>query len=486
MKTAFYLDLRALALMRIALALVLLLDLSIRLCHLEAFYSNTGAVPLTMLFQYNWNDYFFSFHTLSGMWQVELLLFLANIYCVLMLLVGKHTRVFTFLCWIFMLSLHNRNPLILQGGDDLMRMLLFWGMFMPWNKRYSVDAADSNLELKNNNYMQLAGLAYVLQLVYLYSFSALLKGAEWDKDFTAVYYAYSLDQIAYSSTKLIYYYPELLKMLTAIAYYFELLVPVLFFAPIFNSQFRMLAVFMIISFHLFNGFMLQIGLFFIVGIVSSIGVLPAEFFDFLELRFQSLKQRLSMFFLRLSRLLNILERIEFREIVNAKIRGSISSILIFFFLIYVFIWNVNNLTFSPYKMTASMRTVGYFLRLDQNWGMFAPGVIKDNGWYILEGTLANGKKIDLWQDGRELTYKKPKSIVSLFPNDRWRKYGENMMLQRNAFMRGYFCNYSKRVWNEKHPEQAIKALNVMYMYQLTQPDYKVQVPKRELLCGCGN
>src|SRR4051812_8652322 len=124
-------DLRALGLLRVCIAIVILLDLSVRVQDLEAFYSNTGVAPLPMVHEKGWNDYYLSLHSISGVWQVQLVLFLCAYFCAFMLLLGYRTRLFTILSWFLMLSLHNRNIFILQGGDDLLRMVLFWGMFMP-------------------------------------------------------------------------------------------------------------------------------------------------------------------------------------------------------------------------------------------------------------------------------------------------------------------------------------------------------------------
>ena len=48
----------------------------------------------------------------------------------------------------------------------------------------------------DNQYVSLAGFAYVCQVFYVYFFSALLKSSpEWNGDFTALYYALSLEHI---------------------------------------------------------------------------------------------------------------------------------------------------------------------------------------------------------------------------------------------------------------------------------------------------
>jgi hypothetical protein len=72
--------------------------------------------------------------------------------------------------------------------------------------------------------------------------------------------------------------------------------------------------------------------------------------------------------------------------------------------------------------------------------MFAPAVFKDDGWYILEGTTTTGKVIDLNHGGAPVTYQKPASVVSLFKNDRWRKYSENYLFVNNSWMRPYYCS----------------------------------------------
>ena len=195
-------DLRALAFMRIGVAIAILVDLLIRVSDLEAFYSDSGVLPLELLFRNGWNEYFVSVHTISGLWQVQLILFLFSFFCAFMLLIGYRTQLFTVLSWFMLLSLHNRNGFILQGGDDLLRMILFWCMFIPWGNRYSYDSIQLSGTRKNSMIpISIALFAYLLQISYLYTGSALLKGPEWSSEFTAIYYTYSLDQIACPFTK---------------------------------------------------------------------------------------------------------------------------------------------------------------------------------------------------------------------------------------------------------------------------------------------
>lgn len=477
-------DKRALALMRMSIAFVLMLDLGIRLSDLEAFYSDTGVLPLPALFEHAWNAYFFSFHAMSGLWQFQLFLFLLAFFFAILLFIGYRTRLFTFLSWLMLLSLHNRNVLILQGGDDLLRMVLFWAIFIPWGERYSCDRLLENKTMVNNKLLTVATIAYLLQVSYLYTGSALLKGPEWNHDFTALYYAYSIDQIAFPITKHLYYHPDLLKNLTCIAYYFELLVPVLFFIPVKHAWFRTAGVFAITGFHLLNGMTLFIGLFPLIGIATAIGILPPAFMDWVDLRMRKIKRAVAFSFLGVAAVMKRIVKWKPPREKAHPVFEKLKTAMLIFLIVFVFDWNFSNLEFVNSKLSDRLRFIGYGLRLDQHWGMFAPNVFKNDGWFILEGTTAKGEHFDLLHADRPLSFSKPADIVGMFKNDRWRKYSENFIFTYNNFMRGYFCNYTKRVWNEKHPDRRITSLRVIYMGELTLPGYRYSRPQRDVLWEC--
>jgi hypothetical protein len=476
-------DKRALALMRMCIASVILFDLAIRLTDLEAFYSNSGVVPLPLLEEYQWNPYFFSLHSISGLWQVQLLLFAFAFFCAILLFIGYRTQLFTFLSWIMLTSVHNRNGMILQGGDDLLRMILFWSIFIPWGARYACDSQLSIEKNPDNRLRSVACFAYLLQLCYLYTGSAMLKGPEWNSNFSALYYTYSLDQIAYPWTKYIYYHPNALRALTAIAWYFELLVPVLFFIPWKHAWFRAAGVLLIFIFHFLNGMTLFIGLFPAIGIATSVGMLPGKFIDVLEQYAVSIKTRARQSFLVYIRFVSkaIRWRMPYRL---PKAARNVQTAFIIFLLVFVFDWNFSNLNFVSSKLSDNLRFIGYGLRLDQNWGMFAPGFYKDDGWYVFEAETESGTRFNLQDPGRSLSYVKPACVLDLFKNDRWRKYSENYLMPENEYARGYFCNYYKRRWNEDHPDEKIIALRVVYMLEPTLPDYKKTSAEKLVLWEC--
>lgn len=472
--------------MRICVAFVILLDLTIRIGDLEAFYANSGVAPLQMIFDHAWNSHYISFHAINGMWQIQLVLFCIAYFSATMLLIGYRTRLFTFISWLLLLSLHNRNILILQGGDDLLRMTLFWAMFIPWGERYSCDRLLNPFPSNEIQIRSLATLAYLLQICYVYAGSALLKGPEWHTDGTALYYVYSLDQIAYPITKYLYNQPELLRILSRVAFYFELLIPLFFFAPFKHGLIRFIGVLVLMGFHLFNGLTIYIGLFFIIGIVTSIGILPSFAMDAFEKIFRKLKPIVSDSLFSIGQGLHLILPWKHQPYLRAEYKKVVLNTTLIFLIIYVLYWNLSNLSGWRYKMGDNMKFIAYTLRIDQNWGMFAPGVFKDDGWYIFEAVTEQGDTITIPGPMNATDRAKPQSLTSFFKSDRWRKYSENFLLAQNSFMRGYMCNYSKRIYNEQHPDHKIRVLRIIYMMEFSEPDYAKVKPDERILFECVN
>ena len=492
----FTVDLRALAVMRIWVAGIILIDLAIRATDLEAHYSNMGVLPLQVLHQYLWNPQFFSFHALSGLWQFQLLLFALAALAAACLLLGYKTKTATVVSWLLLLSLQNRNPLIAQGGDDLLRMLLFWGMFLPWGRYYSYDALhapEGNLKLGGTSYFSAATAAYIIQVGLVYFSTALLKNSpEWHTEGTALYYALSLDQILMPGGRLIYPYPELLRVLTLFTYYTELLLPFLLLVPFYNHFFRIVVVVVLTGFHIGISLTLFVGLFYLINLASVAGLLPAPVMNWVDRRLLSSFRRpytgqFREFFRHFRKPALVSVQVQWhRPLIPRHLQAPLRNGFVSVALLYCIWWNLSGTHLNVPPIPEENKWFGYLLRLNQHWAMFSPTVFKDDGWYVLEGQTKDGRVIDLNQQGKEVNHAKPASVMSMFKNDRWRKYSENYIFIHNAYMRPYYCNYLVRRWNETHPDNPIRKLEVVYMLEPSLPDYQVAIPKREVLCACAN
>ena len=128
--TTLSIDLRSLAVLRIGLGLLILADLLIRGGDLSVWLSDDGVLPRdtvidmsTLLFVWipsgRWSLYF-----VSGSWFWSLLLFGLAGLAAIALILGFRTRWATLLSFVLLASLHNRAPIVLQSGDNLLLLLV--------------------------------------------------------------------------------------------------------------------------------------------------------------------------------------------------------------------------------------------------------------------------------------------------------------------------------------------------------------------------
>src|SRR5690606_30362650 len=133
-------DTRALGIFRIGLGLMLLYDLGSRSLDMTAHYTDDGFMPRQRLVGGWVSPLFYSFHNWGGNVASQAILFAVAAVFATMLLVRYRTRIAAVMSFVLLASLQGRNYLILQGGDDILRVMLFWSLFTPLAARYSVDA----------------------------------------------------------------------------------------------------------------------------------------------------------------------------------------------------------------------------------------------------------------------------------------------------------------------------------------------------------
>jgi hypothetical protein len=66
-------------------------------------------------------------------------IYLATVVCAFTTTIGLWTRISTFLLAVGVVSLHHRNPIILHGGDTVMRVMVLYLAIAPCGKACSVD-----------------------------------------------------------------------------------------------------------------------------------------------------------------------------------------------------------------------------------------------------------------------------------------------------------------------------------------------------------
>lgn len=487
----FGIDARSLALFRIFLALILLGDLLIRAGDLEAFYTDFGVLPRGVLLDKFSNPWNFSVYLVSGTFFVQSLLFLAHGFFALMLLVGYRVRWASFLCWLFTFSLQVRNPMVIQGGDDYLRLLLFWGMFLPLGARFSLDNFLNPANRRPPGILLSPGTAALLaQVVFVYFFSALHKtGPEWRESGDAVYLALSISQFTKPFGAFLLQFPGFLKWLTFIILGIEQFGAFLFFSPAWTAPLRagMAGVFLLMHIGFWQS--MELGIFPWACMCGIIPFLPAWFWEKINERSRSgPASKLKFFmlkkiggFVRRFRLDDALRRAS--KSVNTKTREKKSASFQPFFpkipafgrnfiwilLAYAFFWNLGQVK-PDFDIPQNLKPVGLFSGLNQQWNMFSPKPLSDDGWYVIPGRLTDGSEVDLFRDGQPVHWEKPQWGSRLYPNDRWRKYMMNLWTAANNGHRLYFGKYLCRRWNREAPAgKKLSSFEIFFMLNPTMP-----------------
>jgi predicted DCC family thiol-disulfide oxidoreductase YuxK len=280
----FGFDLRSLALFRIGLASVIIADSIIRFGDIEAHYSDYGVLPRTALIEQFIQPWYWSIHLLSGEPFVQALLFGCALFFGFLLLIGYRTRLAAIACWAMIISLHNRNPALIFAGDDALRAIAFWAMFLPLGAYYSVDnALNTSTKPVPKQILSGATLGFIIQLCYIYMFSAWFKHQSplWSQEGSAVYYALNFDQYGTSFGKFLLSLTPLLPTMTFGALWFEWLAVFLLFIPLKTNFFRGVAVVSFILLHLSFGLSFTIGIFPALCIAAWLAFVPTPVWDFL-------------------------------------------------------------------------------------------------------------------------------------------------------------------------------------------------------------
>ncbi len=450
--------------MRIGIALIIIVDLLIRGSDLTAHYTDEGLWPTNLIHNFGWKTGNWSLHELSGSYAWVLSLFILHFIFALFLLFGYKTKAATLIVWLLTISLHNRNLFIQQSGDDLLRLLLFWGLFLPWHAYYSIDSKKTAISFKQNT---LANMGYLLLLASVYFFTVSLKTSpEWRSEGSAIYFALSLEQLRLPAGDLLYQFPVLMKLLTWFVFYTELAIPILILWPTNKCNLKLIAFILIALLHIGIGLTLYVGLFYIINIIAGVGLLPKKIIDQLETKFKIKKQAI---------ILSIKKTNPVNYFTNA-----ICSIVIIISIII----NLSAVNWFGYELRKEVWYPVNVFRLDQYWGMFSPNVLKKDGWFVYHGMDSIGRQHDLYRNNDYVDYKKPEHIVKMYKSDRWRKLAENMQNDSYTFLRPQYCRYIIKKWNKEHPAKKMNMLNLYYMEKINLPSYKTSEVKKNLFCVC--
>lgn len=439
-------DPRGLAALRIGLAAVLLIDLWTRTAFFSALYTDAGIFP--RVFMDPWmRSTVAPLHRLGGSFAWQAALFAASAASAVCLLLGWRTRIAAVVSWLLLVSLHSRQPLVLNFGDDILRMAMFWSLFLPLGRVWSLDARRAPAGPDRlAPVCTLATVAYLLQIAFVYFFTALLKsGPDWHADGTALYYALHMDAWVTPLGVFLREYPRFLWLVTRATLILELVGPFLLFVPVW--WLRTATVLAFWGLHIGIAMSYTLGIFPWTDLVVLMPFLPPRLWDLLGGRRAGTELRLRVAADRLA----------------APVWAAVAVVLL-----YVTVYNVDSV--RSLALPSWLTRTGNFLRVNQQWRMFTPDGPRRDGWFVIPGTLADGSAVDLSNRGPTLRWERPERLSATEPF-RWQIYMWNISdPYTNHLLRKRFAEWSCRRWNASHPpEQRLLHLEIHFQYEETLP-----------------
>jgi hypothetical protein len=380
------LDPRSMALFRVAIATIALYDLGCRFFLIEAFYTDAGVLPRSelknVLSPWSW-----SLMRLSGDYWFQAFLFMIAILSALAMLVGYRTRIAIFILWVILCSIHFRLPGSIHGGDNFLRLMLFWSLFVPLNLRFSIDKLQGRtmtVSPHNSLCFSFGALGLLLQIGFMYFFSAIWKwGPVWHEEGSALYYALSIDMYAKPLGTYLLEFPQLLQLLTFATLIIELLGPLLIFFPFFASAIRFGLVAVFICFHLGIHLTMTLATFPFVCMAAWLILLPRGFWTTLSDSFgQRLKELLKLLRTRPSLTSFCLKQTALKS-SRIEVYGWKTDGIALFFVGIVFSLNAFDVVNYKAKNLSLLEIIQNLTFTGQNWKLFA-SPLTYHGWYVYD------------------------------------------------------------------------------------------------------
>jgi len=480
------LDLRSVGLLRIGIAVCLLIDLAGRATDLEAHYTDLGIFPRDVAIE-TADAWHISLHFANGQYAFQAILFAMAALSAFCLLLGLQTRFAAMASWVFIVSLQNRNFIILNGADVLLRMILFFGLFLPLGARFSIDRLRGiSRPAAETNWIATSGTVfYTLQFMFVYIFAGLIKSEipAW-REGTGLAYALRSPEFAEPLGLKVVESVATMHVFNNVVIVGELFGSLLLLLPVWNAAARMAVVLAFSALHLLIAATMSVGMFPLVGIVAAFAFLPSVFWDHAT---RIVAERAPFLVRGVERLSSWL-RPPIRARLDAlaerpppALRRWGASLFGAGCMILVLLCNVATFRPLPFAIPQKLQWITPMLRLEQRWDMFA-APLTAGGWFVIPARLTSGAEVDLATMKPAVSWDEPPLVGDTYANARWKKYFMNISVPPYSQHRLLFGRYLCRSWNETHPgAQSLEAFKIYVMRQAVEPWRKPYPAQKQML-----
>lgn len=453
-------DLRSLAVFRMGLGALIFWDQLHALCNVQLFYSDVGVLPRTLLLATFPQGSQWSLHVLGGSVLFQSILIIAAMLAAIGIILGWRTRWNLLIAWVLTISLHTRNPAVLYGADTVLRMMAFWSLFLPLGACWSLDSR-RGINREPNPHTSMASLAILLQVAMIYWFTAALKyGDEWTRDGTAIYYVLMADQFVRRPGVWLLQNDALCHGLTFCVWWLEMVGPFFAFIPWRTSMWRIAVIVAMALLHVGLAMCLRIGYFPYAMLLLWVLFVPACVWSSLSRRWSCFAEPST-------------------QPPPLALRFATQSVIALL-LTSVLVWNLWTLNPTRWAngLPPPLRGLAELLRLDQNWALFAPSPITDDGWMILDAELYDGTHIDLLRHGQTVSFAKPHDLSAEYPDWKWHKLEVNLVTPGFATLRQPFGDALARRWCIEHAGATrVRRWTLWFVREETLPHHLAFTPQ---------
>jgi hypothetical protein len=456
---------------------ILLADLVFRSRVLVPMYTDSGVLGREALREfvaaadgqglYQWGTGTWSLHMAFGEPGPILALFvIAGIFAILLAL-GQWTRLATIASFALLVSLHNRNPFTLTSGDTMLRVVMFWAMFLPLGKIWSLDAWRARRRgaapPESTRYASAATAGLVFQVFILYFFTGLAKWNELWWDGNAMYVVLNLSIYAREFGRELRNWPALHQFVSVATVATEVFFPPLLLIGYRNAWWRWLNLVTFCGLHIAVLLSMSIGLFSFICCAIWLALIPGSFWDFLRIPApRSGPEAPSTLGVAPNPL--------------ARCARVVANYFCVAMIVFMLVWNVLNI-FPRWVSYETERLVdgvpqkqviqrsnpllsayewcGQALGVGQFFQMFGTPY-RDDPWFIYRAKLVNGATVDIFNGGRNIGPHDPPKGISAMPIFHWRKLHHDLVDNAAWGIRQRLLDYQIEQWNRNHsPEEQV-------------------------------
>lgn len=463
-KPVFSLDTRSLASMRILGGLLIIWDLFQRALDFHSHFTAHAVFPVEFSRQLEQlpkgimavreTSALFSLHNLSGATWWQALLFALTFLVTISYTVGFKSRLSAFLSLIMVISMHNRNILMLYPGDDFSRLILFFSCFLPIGAVWSVDARRGQTPRPDSYVLEpsIFGVGFLLCVLSYFSLAGLTKTGECWKQGLGVYYLLSKEGWTTSLAPPLLSQLWLVRALNYMTWCGESFLPFLMLVPLRHGLFRTVSVVTYIG--MLVGFRLFLNTYHVthLAVAFLVGALPGSVWTWI-----------------LRRQTPAAEAAPPAPAPNARLlHGALQTLFVALMLLMA--WSEWNRTCSiinspkTLPMPEPLRKLALFTYVGNPWRVYFPDPKRmQDGWIVPRGYSQDGQRDLNLNTLQPFSLSKPANFAAHAGGFRWWRFFSKVAPFKPGPVRDTLLLHLGNYYCHKAQEQGLDAIEIILM-----------------------